>query len=357
MAGSRATPDPYLGFAGTAPLFTLESQQNGAPVWRTAPNKRTDATHVGPYRDETFAAEKPKGGIRIFCLGGSSVRSDSLPREGTFPGLLKAGIEALRPGTPVEVVNAGGGGTGTYQYREVARQARALGADLIVVYPEAGNATISRPIRRELAERDAKNPWRAAARRELARSRLYVGVRDLLEAMRPAASAAARSSAFSLAALDVASREFTPNSFARIFDFKKDRIPPIMEPTVPPERIEGAHRRFVENLVKLADDARAAGVPVLLVDTVRNLKADFYLRCHVEPRELKAGAEAEWRAHYTAALEHRRAKEWEAALAEFRAARNCYIDDRDEILGFYMGQCLEALGRADEARAEYERAF
>jgi hypothetical protein len=345
-------PDPYLGFAGTGPLFHLERQQNGLELYVTSPNKRAK------YRLNGFAKEKAKGGIRVFCLGGSSVKSDSLPPEGTFPGLLKIGIEAMRPGVAVEVVNAGGGGTGTFQYREVEREVRRLGADLIVVYPEAGERNYMPPLPEgEMAERDANNPLRADARRALAQSRLYAAVRDAMESLRPAAAQAAKSSAFALAAIDVASREYSPSAFSRIFDFKKDRIPPIMPPMVPRERIEAAHARFVENLVTLAGEAREAGVPVLLVDTVRNLKADFYLRCHVEPGELRPGSDGEWRRHYAAALERRRAKKWDEALAEFAAARNCYVEDRDEILGFYMGQCHEAMGRFEEARAEYERAF
>lgn len=343
--------DPYLGFAGTNPLYRPERQQNGEILWRTSPNKRA------AYRTESFSAASE--GVRIFCLGGSSVRSDALPREGTFPGLLEAGLRAAVPGTNVEVVNAGGGGTGSFHYREVAREVRGLGADLIVVYPEAGERNYLPPNPEgELAARDEEHPWRASARRQFARSRLYALVRDGLDALRPAPDAGARrSSAFSQAALDVVSREFSPATFSRIFDFKKDRVPPVMPAAVPRDRIEAAHRRFVANLVEIAREAREAGVPVLFVDTVRNLKADFYLRFHVEPRELRPGSEEAWRRAYEEALAHRRAKRYAEAIEAFRAARACYADDRDEILGFHLGECLEALGRPEEARAEYERAF
>jgi hypothetical protein len=210
----------------------------------------------------------------------------------------------------------------------------------------------------ELIERDRAHPERASARRILTKSRLYAAVRDGVRALCPAVDAGAgRVSAFSLAALDTASREFTPRSFTRIFDFKKDRVPPLIEGAVPAERIERAHRDFVENLTAIARDGRAAGVPVLFVDSVRNLKADFYLRFHVDPRDVKPGYLERWRALYGSALDKQRVKDYPAAIIDFLAVRECYVKDHDEILAHHIASCHEAMGNLDKAREEFERAF
>src|SRR5262245_9159892 len=185
-------PDPYLGFAGTPPLFRPEGG-----VCRVSPNKRE------VYRDASFLREKPPGAIRVFCLGGSSVKSDAFPAQGTMPSFLEAALKEIAgPGVSVEVINAGGGGTGSYQYREIAREVRDLGADLIVVYPEAGERRFLPPSAEgELADRDAAAPLRPWSRRLLARSRLYGAMRDLLEALRPqGGKSSGANSAFAMAA-------------------------------------------------------------------------------------------------------------------------------------------------------------
>jgi tetratricopeptide (TPR) repeat protein len=346
-------PDPYLGFAGTSPLFRLERVEGGNVVYKISPNK------VGTYRDDvSFSARKPSGGIRIFCLGGSSVNSSGMPLAGTFPALLEDALATLAPGVPVEVINCGGGGTGTFQYVEIAREVCDYGADLIVVYPEAGERRYLPPqADGEMAERDAASPLRAEARRWLVKSRLYVAFRDWMEWMRPQSLKSSANVTFSYAAIDAARRPFGDETFTRVFDFKKNRVPPPMAPALPQEKIARAHENFTNNLRSLAAHAKSAGVAVVFVDSIRNLKNDFYLRFHVEPRDVDPVRSEEWKKYYKAGMEFKKKGLWNEAVAEFTRARECYKNDRDEILALYLGQCLEELGRHEKARIEYERFF
>lgn len=345
--------DPYLGFAGTPPLYRRETTPGGSPIYRTAPNKRAI------YRDVTFEAVKPERGLRVFCLGGSSVRSDALDAASTFPGYLERGLRILYPDRPVEVVNAGGGGTGSFQYREVAREVRHYDADLIVVYPEAGERKYLPPsVESGLIEMDRAAPARAPARRVLTQWRVYTAIRDGFRAVCPEpVKPAAKLSAFSLAAVYTASGEFAPQAFARIFEFKRNRIPPLVEGAISEELIARAHADFVDNLTSIGVEARNKRIPVVFVDTVRNLKADFYLRFHVDPRDVKPGRLADWRRAYESGLECERRRDFGGAVDAFKDVRNTYVRDRDEILAYHLGTCLEALGRMEEARAEYERAY
>ncbi|MBL8695739.1 MAG: hypothetical protein JNJ88_16725 [Planctomycetes bacterium] len=347
-------PDPYLGFAGTSPLYRRTLEKSGREVYTTSPNKQAS------YRTETFLAKKPAGGVRIFCLGGSSVRSDAFDEKGTFPWFLQRALASMLEGSrSVEVVNAGGGGTGSYQYAEVAREVLAYEPDLIVVYPEAGERRFLTPPEGELAERDSTAPWRADLRRQLAPTRLYTVMRELLQSVRSQGGGSGPSQAFALAAVDIASRPFSPTSFTRILEFKKDAVPPILNAKVPPEKITLAHQRFAENISAIVERARTAGVPVLLVDSVRNLTADFYRRFHIETDEFvqAPGTLQRWKTAYERGLEARRSGRFEEAIDEFTKARSCYRVDRDEILALYMGQCYESLGRYEQARREYERHY
>ncbi|MFN0207150.1 MAG: tetratricopeptide repeat protein [Planctomycetota bacterium] len=346
-------PDPYLGFAGTSPLFIKINDRDGNEIYTVAPNK------VGTYRNDVyFLAQKPKDSIRIFCIGGSSVASAGIPAPGTFPSLLAYGLRAIYGNRQIEVINCGGGGTGSFQYREIAREVCNYDADLIVVYPEAGERRYLPPQpESELAARDMSSPARAETRRLLVKSRLYLGFRDLIEALRPDTQKAMANVTFSLIAIDAARRQFSDETFTRVFDFKKDRMPPAMAPVLSSEEITKAHRHFIANLTAIAEESRASGVPVLFVDSIRNLKNDFYLRFHVEPRDVDPAKAESWKKHYRAGIEFKKNGKLNEAIAEFYRARECYKIDRDEILSLYIGQCLEAQGRYEKARQEYERFF
>ncbi|MBI3817486.1 MAG: SGNH/GDSL hydrolase family protein [Planctomycetes bacterium] len=349
--------DPYLGFAGTPALFRIV-ERHSAEVYETSPNKGAPEDNVTTYRKETFQVEKDPRGIRIFCIGGSSVQSSGMPNEGTFPYLLQVGLKAIAGGAPVEVINCGGGGTGSYQYREIAREVCHYGADLIVIYPEAGERKYLPPSAEgELADRDSDSPTRAEARRWLTRSRLYIGIRDLFEWFRPQRSKSAVNTTFSYIAIDAAHRPFSNETFTRVFDFKKDRVPPAMAPILEYDKIERAHAHFVENMTRIVEESKAAGVPVVLVDTVRNLKHDLYLRFHVEPRDVDPNRAEEWRKHYKTGVELKKGGRFEQAYVELTEAQNCYTFDRDEILHVYIGQCLEGMGRFEKAKLEYEASY
>lgn len=347
-------PDPYQGFPGTSRLYRPEPAGDGVPMLRRSPNKPK-------YRDERFRAHKPPGAQRVFCLGGSSVvSSDYEDPDGSFPGMLRVGLRALEPDRLVEVVNAGGGGMASVQVLEVLREVLDDDPDWIVLYPDGGERNLVAPWPQGvMAARDDASPLRRDARRWLARSRLYGGLRDLWQACLPGPDGAAADvrSPFSAAVGYVASRPLRRDSFTRIFELKQDRRPPLLEALVPDDEVARAHDRFRRNLLAMIALCRARRVPLLLVEPVWNLRASLYLRFHVEPRELRPGREGDWRRLYDEGLAAKRAGAWERALERFAAVRACYREDHDEILSFYEGECLLALGRFQEARDAFARPY
>jgi len=348
-------PDPYLGFPGTPPLYSPEAAADGGLVLRTSANKRDTV-----YRDQRFPMPKPPGEYRVFCIGGSSVRSDAfINPDGSFPGFLAAELRGRLEGLTPRVINAGGGGTGSVQNLEVLREVLDDEPDLIVVYPEGGEKNVIPPSpQATLAIKDDESPLRADARRCLSRLRSYQAARLLWLALMPATPPGGGvSSAFSALATFAVARPFLPENFVRPFEMKLDGVPVLMEHPIPEPEIERAHDRFLRNLAEMAALCRARGVPLLFVQPVRNLQAAFYLRFHIAPEEIRPGKQAEWRQHYERAVQLRREQRWEEALAELAAVRALYVEDRDELAAFLSGDCLLRLGRPQQALAEFERPY
>jgi tetratricopeptide (TPR) repeat protein len=349
------SPDPYLGFPGTPPLFVPERGPDGAAVMRTAENKRDTI-----YRDSRFPVPKPPGEYRVFCIGGSSVRSEIwLNPDGSFPGLLGTELWGRLPGLTPRVINAGGGGQGSVQNLEVLREVLDDEPDLIVVYPEGGEKnTIPPSPQAALAVKDDESPLRASARRCLNRLRSYQAAKLAYQALLPRAPAGGDvSSAFSALATFAVSRPYRAENFIRPFEMKLDGVPVLMEHPIPAAEIERAHARFLRNLATMAALCKERGVPLLFVQPVRNLEAVFYLRFHIAPEEIQAGRIAEWRQLYERAVALRHEQRWEQALAALGQLRQLYVEDRDELAAFLAGDCLLQLGRPADALREFERPY
>jgi tetratricopeptide (TPR) repeat protein len=107
----------------------------------------------------------------------------------------------------------------------------------------------------------------------------------------------------------------------------------------------------------MVDLARDRGVPLVFVGPQRNLKASFYLRFHIDPSEIREGRVDEWRSLYERGLEAKREGRLAEAVDLLRQVRGTYVLDRDEILAFYLGECLEQLGRTAEAFEEYIKPY
>jgi tetratricopeptide (TPR) repeat protein len=341
--------DPYLGFPGTAPLYRLEKDASGELVHRTSPNKRN------AYQDLAFPRAKAPREFRAFTVGGSSIQA-AFYREppSSMSDFLQLYLRAGLPDRAPRVINCGGGATGSVQNLEVVREVLDLEPDLIVVYPEGGekNAIVPAP-GGVLAVRDAASPARVAARRLLAPLRVYVAGRELLQALVPGSRAARRLSAFSAIVAHAYSRPFGPDSFGRLFELKHDKRPVLMEHVIPAAEMQRGRERFRRDLAAMAELAAERGVPLCFVHPQRNLESSFYLRFHVAPAEIRPGEIAAWTQAYDRALEAKRAGRFAEALRSFEAVRATYVADRDEILAFFMAECLTALGRDEEALREY----
>jgi len=119
------------------------------------------------YRTREFAVPKPKGLLRIICIGGSTTIAGRTNAE-TYPALLEAKLRERFPGLPLEVLNLGvSSATTEYWY---ARLPRVFGyePDVIVHYPGVNDISW-----RDLPHYAAAHPRRLLAYRSLLIERLF----------------------------------------------------------------------------------------------------------------------------------------------------------------------------------------
>ena len=90
--------DPFRGFSGLVKVFQREG-----PIYRTQP-----ATRGLTFNDQSFLAEKPANGLRLFCLGGSSSFGFPWGAEVAFTSIVGEALAATHPQRKVEAVNASG---------------------------------------------------------------------------------------------------------------------------------------------------------------------------------------------------------------------------------------------------------
>jgi hypothetical protein len=335
-----AIEDPYMGFPGSSPIYR-PIPRPGGEAWReTSPNRRN------AYRTLEFPLAKGENELRVFCLGGSSVFQERfIDPDASFPYLLEVYLRGLAPTESPRVINSGGAGTGSIQNLQVAREVLGYQPDLLVLYPEGGEKNSIPPSPGGvLAHADRDNPARVWARRSLADLRCYVALREAFMGLMPRSSGAWVRSAFSGQVQQALAEPFSERTFTRLFEFKQDRVPVLMEQVIPEEEVRYANQRFLDNLREMARLCRERKVQLVLVLPLHNLRSSFYLRFHIDPDELLPGMEAEWRQRYERGLEAKRAGDHLAALKLLRSVRQCYREDRDDILGFYIAECFAALG-------------
>ena len=144
--GVASESDPFVGFAGSRPLFELS--EDGAEY-------RISPARLNFFRPAKFAAQKPPGTSRIFILGGSTVQGHPFATETAFPRLLQCCLERLDPQRRWEVINCGGVSYASYRLLPVLQEVLQYEPD-VCVFCEGQNEfleDITYGSRRGLSER------------------------------------------------------------------------------------------------------------------------------------------------------------------------------------------------------------
>lgn len=119
-----ASEVPALGFSGRLRLFEREGDSFET---RIAGNSRT-------FNAESFRAEKPANGIRIFCLGGSSAYGFPRGASEAFSGVLLELLSAAYPEKAIEVINVAGVSYAMHRVNLVFDEIAEYDPDIVIIY-------------------------------------------------------------------------------------------------------------------------------------------------------------------------------------------------------------------------------
>jgi tetratricopeptide (TPR) repeat protein len=317
--------DPYVGFAGQVPLFLEARDENGTGVFETAANKRRF------FNEQRFAAEKPVGGRRLFCVGGSTTYGRPYFDATSFCGWLRELLPAADPSGPWEVVNAGGISYASYRVAALLEELARHRPDFVVIYTGHNEFLEERTY---ASVRDA-NPLLLRLGAWLRRSRIDAALRGLLARARRAGGEEVRP----LLAGEVSTildRSVGPDAYRRD-DALRERV------------LE--HYRF--NLERIVELTRGAGAEPLLVVPASNLRD-----CRPFKSQHSAGLDPAAQARWRAAVERGRTRlaEGDAAGARQAFSEAVGLDPRRADAHYGLAGSLLALGQADAAARSFRRA-
>jgi lysophospholipase L1-like esterase len=309
--------DPYIGLAAVHPLFELSRDGERYEI----PQSRQ--TFFCP---ESFSADKPSNGFRIFCLGGSTVQGRPFTIETSFPRWLELSLRAADPSREWDVVNCGGVSYASYRLTPVLAELLDYEPDMVVLYTGHNEFLEDRTYR--AAKRAPR--WLARTHGTLSSLRTYnlirswwVGVEAPVD--RPVLSAEVD------ALLDYK---------GGLEDYRRDDAW---------RRGTVEHFEFnVRTMIRMATDA---GVPVVLVNPVSDLSnTPPFKATHREG--ITESERARFMAYWDAA------RSLDASVDQrITALKNAIgIDGRHALVQFHLGRLYEQRGQLEMARAAYLRA-
>jgi len=120
--------DPFVGFAPGSDLFERQRTADGSEVYATRPEK------LAFFNAQSFAADKPADGYRVFTVGGSTTAGRPYDDRVAFARWLGLYLDAADPSRSWEVVNAGAISYASYRVVLLMRELVRYEPDLFVVY-------------------------------------------------------------------------------------------------------------------------------------------------------------------------------------------------------------------------------
>jgi len=314
--------DPYVGFAERIPLFVPAHDEHGREVFETAPNK------LRFFNPQRFAARKPAGTRRIFCVGGSTTYGRPYSDATSFCGWLRELLPAVAPESDFEVVNAGGISYASYRVASLMQELAGYEPDVFVVY---------------------------TGHNEFLEERTYAGLRDANPIVRRLESAA-RHTRIDAALRGLATRLGAGAEREQL----GAEVSTLLDRSVGPaayERDDALRERVLDhyrfNLERIVAVARRVGAEPLLVVPASNLRSCSPFKGSFSD-SLDAGARARWQQ----AMERGRDR---LAHGDAGAARDAFaeavaLDPRHADGHYGLGQSQLLVGEMEAAVRSLARA-
>ncbi len=338
--------DPFVGFSGTQPLFVLD---NG--IASTAPSK------LRFFNQASFPVKKDPDTIRIFCLGGSTTYGHPFDGRTSFPRWLEDLLKASSPDKNFEVINAGGVSYASYRIVPLVREVLQYSPDLIVI-SDAHNEFLERRTYSGLLD---QGRGMLTARSALEKLNTYQALKRIVEPVLPGAGhrpgtasppqTDAQAAHRSTAALQ--DRQTGKPMLQQEVTAILDRSAGLDLYHRDEEFSKGVVQHFAYNLRAMITLCRNAGVPVILVEPVSNLK-DFSPFKSEHGPELTASEKADYRAGLDRGIELSTENRYEESLDLIQAA--IAKDPLYAEAYYFKGRTLLGLARNAEARDNFIKA-
>lgn len=316
--------DPYVGFAPGSDLFARQRTDDGAEVYRTRPEK------LAFFNEQTFAADKPDDGYRVFALGGSTTAGRPYDDRVAFPRWLELYLSAADPSRTWEVVNAGAISYASYRVVVLMQELVRYQPDLFLVYTGHNEFLEERSYSRILEQPEA---WRRA-RTWLSHFRFASLLRRGVGALDGEEEGEAPEDASTLAPEVVARLD----SWSGLERYERDD-----------ELEAGVIEHFEFNLRQMVRIARDHGARLVLVQPASNV-LDFSPFKSQHRAGLAAGERERFADLLSAGRERLEQGDPVGAAELLREARE--IDPRHAEARFRLGRALFAADRVEEAHAE-----
>ncbi|MGB6066270.1 MAG: tetratricopeptide repeat protein [Desulfomonilaceae bacterium] len=339
--------DPFVGFSALQPLFVVK---NG--IASTAPAK------LRFFNEASFPVKKGPNTTRVFCFGGSTTYGHPFDGRTAFPRWLQDLLAASCPEKHFEVINAGGVSYASYRLVPLVREALQYNPDLIII-SDAHNEFLER---RTYSTLFSQGRSLITVRSLLERLHIYQGLKKILEPTLSRVVAQPRNRA-APKTLGTDARQSTAES---VRDRQTGK--PILHGEVTAildhsagldlyhrdeEFSKEVVRHFTHNLRAMIALCRNAGVPVIMVQPVSNLKDFSPFKSEHSP-ELTASDKAEYRAQLDRAGKLLQESRYEESLNLIEKALS-----KDPLYAeayYYKGKALLGLRRYPEARKSFIKA-
>ncbi len=322
--GRLADEDPFVGFAGSSPLF-VPVPGGGGTGYHLNPAK---ARYFNP---QTFRVPKADGTFRIFSFGGSTTYGRPYIDQTSFSAWLGKLLSFHDPGRTYESINAGGISYASYRVVRLMDELTRFQPDLYVVYSGHNEFLEARTFKDLRDEPPALRTARAVLHRSRIYSLLYRGILPLVRTD--------------------ASRERTilgeevSATLEQIGGPDLYRRDPVFR--------EGVVRQYRYNLERMVRLCRERGIPLVLCTTPSNLSGVSPFKSEPRPG-ITPSRHQEWERRCGEGRVFLEAGQPDRALESLSQAEE--IDDRYAMLHFLKGKALQQLGRHEEAYRAYVRA-
>ncbi|MHC4584905.1 MAG: GDSL-type esterase/lipase family protein [Planctomycetota bacterium] len=316
--------DPYVSFSGIRALFIPDS---------TGTRFVTAKERLACFCPQSFTALKGPDTFRIFCLGGSTVQGRPYSVETSFTTWLKLSLDAARPQTNFEVVNCGGISYASYRLVPIMSEALGYEPDLFIIYTGHNEFLEDRTYRR------LKNipSTLIGVHRTMLNLRSYSLANEFISKRRARRTETGSSSKTVLPAEVSAKLDFDDG----LESYHRDEI-----------WHEGTIKHFGRNLQTMVRMSQSAGIPIILVNPVSNLKDSPPFKS-----EFSTGLSNSEIKRITELWEQAGKLNWEDAYGKIKLLEQAAeIDRRHAGLLYLIGKCYEHIGRLAEAKKWFVNA-